>query len=183
MLHVVSLQIRPMCFLNDARNLHVYRLFVLYLCVVILSQQMQVVIICRILCLTMAALVSAVLFSGAASPHRHLVPASQKLTYLLVSQACLQASPVPQLTQPPWGGGQTFSPAAKGELLMAAVMAMAQPSQHTQGSATLLKALLSSFALAAAAQSAIAKVSKPCCVGVMSRLHSLLVCLLKRQSW
>jgi len=102
---------------------------------------------------------------------RHLIPASQKLTHLLVSQACLQASPVPQLTRPPWGGGQAFSPAAKGELLMAAVMAMAQPSQHTQGSATLLKALLSSFGLAAAAQSAIAKVSKPCCVGVVSRLH------------
>ncbi|DBB14004.1 hypothetical protein WJX82_002006 [Trebouxia sp. C0006] len=88
---------------------------------------------------------------------RHLIPASQKLTHLLVSQACLQASPVPQLTRPPWGGGQAFSPAAKGELLMAAVMAMAQPSQHTQGSATLLNALLSSFGLAAAAQSAIAK--------------------------
>lgn len=88
---------------------------------------------------------------------RHLIPASQKLTHLLVSQACLQASPVPQLTRPPWGGGQAFNPAARGELLMAAVMAMAQPSQHTQGSATLLKALQGSFGLAAAAQSAIAK--------------------------
>lgn len=48
---------------------------------------------------------------------------------------------------------------------MAAVMAMAQPSQYTQGRATLLKALLGAYALAAAAQSAIAKVTSllaPC---------------------
>ena len=115
---------------------------------------------------------------------RHLIPASQKLTHLLVSQACLQASPVPQLTRPPWGGGQAFSPAAKGELLMAAVMAMAQPSQHTQGSATLLNALLSSFGLAAAAQSAIAKVSKPCFFGcyVMSAQFCG-TCVMKWHSW
>lgn len=66
---------------------------------------------------------------------------------------------------------------------MAAVMAMAQPSQHTQGSATLLNALLSSFGLAAAAQSAIAKVSRPCCAGIMSCLHSFGACVIKRQSW
>lgn len=42
---------------------------------------------------------------------------------------------------------------------MAAVMAMAQPSQYTQGPATLLNTLLSTYALAAAAQSAIAKVT------------------------
>ena len=176
MLHVVStLQIRPMHFLNDACNLHVYRLFMLYLCVVntFLSR-------CRLLSFVASSvsrwLPWSVLSSSQVLHHlRHLIPASQKLTHLLVSQACLQASPVPQLTRPPWGGGQVFSPAAKGELLMAAVMAMAQPSQHTHGSATLLNALLSSFGLAAAAQSAIAKVSKPCCVGVMSCLHSFVV--------
>jgi len=67
---------------------------------------------------------------------------------------------------------------------MAAVMAMAQPSQHTQGSATLLNALLGSFGLAAAAQSAIAKVSKPCCVGccVASAQFCWCVCVMKRQS-
>lgn len=89
---------------------------------------------------------------------RHLGPASQKLTHLLISQACLQANPLPQMTHPPWGSTQAFSPAAKGELLMASVMAMAQPSQHTQGPAALLKTLLSFHGLAAAAQTAIAKV-------------------------
>ena len=44
---------------------------------------------------------------------------------------------------------------------MAAIMAMAQPSQFTQGSATLLNTLLSTYTLAAAAQSAIAKVTPP----------------------
>ena len=42
---------------------------------------------------------------------------------------------------------------------MAAVMAMAQPSQYAQGPATLLNTLLSTYALAAAAKSAIAKVT------------------------
>lgn len=68
-LHVVSsLQIRPICFFDDACNLHVYSGFMLYLYVVMrFSQQMQIDIIC-ILRLIMAALVSAVRFSGAASP-------------------------------------------------------------------------------------------------------------------
>lgn len=42
---------------------------------------------------------------------------------------------------------------------MAAVLAMAQPSQYTQAPATLLNTLLSTYALAAAAQSAIARVT------------------------
>ena len=148
-------------------NRHAKIGFMLYLCVVT-----SFLSICRLLSHVAssvsqeARLPRSVLSSSQALHHlRHLIPASQKLTHLLVSQACLQASPVPQLTQPPWGGGQAFNPAARGELLMAAVMAMAQPSQHTQGSATLLKALQGSFGLAAAAQSAIAKVSKPCCIG------------------
>lgn len=44
---------------------------------------------------------------------------------------------------------------------MAAVMAMAQPSQYTQGPATLLDSLISTYTLAASAQSAIAKVAPP----------------------
>lgn len=87
----------------------------------------------------------------------HLNPASQKLTHLLISQACLQANPAPELPHPPWGTSQAFSPAARGEHLMAAVMAMAQPSQHTQGPATLLKTLITAYGLAADARSAIAK--------------------------
>lgn len=113
MLHVVSLQIRPMCFLNDARNLHVYRLFVLYLCVVILSQQMQVVIICRILCLTMAALVSAVLFSGAASPQT--LSSSFTEADLPPSQPGLPASQ-PSTTADPTalGRGSDLQPCSQG---------------------------------------------------------------------
>ncbi|KAL3132505.1 hypothetical protein ABBQ32_009050 [Trebouxia sp. C0010 RCD-2024] len=90
---------------------------------------------------------------------RHLHAATQKLVHLLVSQACLQQHAPPQVSKPPWAGRSTppFSPAGQGELLMAAVMAMAQPSQYTQGPATLLNTLLSAFALAAAAQSAISK--------------------------
>ena len=44
---------------------------------------------------------------------------------------------------------------------MAAVMGMAQPSQYTQGPATLLNTLLATYGLAAAGQSAIAKVTHP----------------------
>ena len=92
---------------------------------------------------------------------RHLHAATQKLVYLLVSQACLQQHAPPQVSKPPWTGQSTgpCSPAGRGELLMAAVMAMAQPSQYTQGPATLLNTLLSTFALAASAQAAISKVT------------------------
>ena len=89
---------------------------------------------------------------------RHLHSATQKLVHLLVSQACLQEHATPQLSKPPWAGNNPFHPTGRGELFMAAVMAMAQPSQYTKGPATLLNTLLSSCALAAAAQSAIAKV-------------------------
>ena len=89
---------------------------------------------------------------------RHLHAATQKLVYLLVSQACLQTHAAPPLSNPPWAGKAPFGSPAKGELLMAVVMAMAQPSQHTQGPATLLNTLLTTYSLAAAAQSAIAKV-------------------------
>ena len=41
---------------------------------------------------------------------------------------------------------------------MAVVMAMAQPSQHTQGAATLLNTLISTRSLSAAAKAAITKV-------------------------
>ena len=88
----------------------------------------------------------------------HLGPASQKLTHQLISQACLQASPIAPVVNPPWGGAEAFSPAGKGELLMACVMAMAQPSQHSQGAATLLNSLLTAYGLSPAAQTAIAKV-------------------------
>lgn len=81
--------------------------------------------------------------------------------HLLVNQACLQEQAMPQLGKPPWAGNNPFNPAGRGELFMAAVMAMAQPSQYTQGPATLLNTLLSTYALAAAAQSAIAKVFSP----------------------
>lgn len=91
----------------------------------------------------------------------HLSPATQKLTQLLISQACLQANPAPELPHPPWGTSQAFSPAARGEQLMAAVMALAQPSQHITGPATLLGALIGGYGLVAAARSAIEKVS--CC--------------------
>ena len=87
------------------------------------------------------------------------MPASHELTHLLVSQACLQANPAPDLPHPPWGTSQAFTPAARGEQLMAAVTALAQPSQHTQGPATLLKVLINAYGLVAAAQSAIEKVS------------------------
>ena len=93
---------------------------------------------------------------------RHLGPALQKLSSLLISQACLQATPTPQLPQPPWGGPQAFSPPVKGELLMAAVMAMAQPCQHTLKAAALFNGLLTSYGLAAAAQAAIAQVVHSC---------------------
>lgn len=88
----------------------------------------------------------------------HLGPASQKLTHQLISQACLQTSPIALVVNPPWGGAEAFSPAGKGELLMACVMAMAQPSQHSQGAATLLNSLLTAYGLSPAAQTAIAKV-------------------------
>lgn len=92
---------------------------------------------------------------------RHLHASTQKLVHLLVSQACLQQHAPPEVSKPPWAGKSTppFSPAGRGELLMAAVMALAQPSHYTQGPATLLNTLLSGFALAVAAQSAISKVS------------------------
>ncbi|KAL3156739.1 hypothetical protein ABBQ38_001014 [Trebouxia sp. C0009 RCD-2024] len=90
---------------------------------------------------------------------RHLHASTQKLVHLLVSQACLQQHAPPEVSKPPWAGKSTppFSPAGRGELLMAAVMALAQPSHYTQGPATLLNTLLSGFALAVAAQSAISK--------------------------
>ena len=96
--------------------------------------------------------------SQALNTLEHLHAATQKLVHLLVSQACLQTHAAPPLSNPPWAGKATLGPQAKGELLMAVVMAMAQPSQHTQGPATLLNTLLITYSLAAAAQSAIAKV-------------------------
>lgn len=87
-----------------------------------------------------------------------LAPISQKLTQLLVSQACLQQHPLPGLSNPPWAGKEVFTPAAKGAQLMAAVIAMAQPSQQLEPHQTLLKAEVHQFALVPATQEAIAKV-------------------------
>ena len=89
----------------------------------------------------------------------HLAPVTQKLTQLLISQACLEQHPLPGPSNPPWAGRDLFIPTARGEQLMSAVIALAQPSQQTPADQSLIRALVHRFGLLASAQDAIAKVS------------------------
>ena len=88
----------------------------------------------------------------------HLAPVAQKLTQLLISQACLEQHPLPGPSNPPWAGRDLFTPPARGVQLMAAVIAMAQPSQQISPDQSLIRALIHRFGLVASAQDAIAKV-------------------------
>ena len=89
----------------------------------------------------------------------HMAPVAQKLTQLLLSHCCLEKHPLPSPSNPPWAGRDLFTPTARGEQLMAAVIAMAQPIQQTPADQSLLRALIHRFGLVASAQEAIAKVT------------------------
>lgn len=88
----------------------------------------------------------------------HLAPIAEKLTDLLLKQACLEQHPLPSPSNPPWASRDLFTPTARGEQLMAAVMAMAQPSQQISADQSLIKTVTQGGGLVAAAQEAIAKV-------------------------
>lgn len=89
----------------------------------------------------------------------HMAPVAQKLTQLLLSHCCLEKHLLPSPSNPPWAGRDLFTPTARGEQLMAAVIAMAQPSQQTPADQSLLRALIHRFGLVASAQEAITKVT------------------------